>query len=95
MTRLLKLLSDLTINRYWSTSHGPSNLDAPVRSSWYYTSAHAADANSYRSANTMEDTSLFGEGNLEGTVEIFKEQHICNAYCRWPGFALDELLDEF
>ena len=51
----------------------------------------AADAyNSYRSVN-MEDTSLFGEGNLEGKVKIFKEQHVCNAYCRWPGFTLDEI----
>ena len=33
---------------------------------------------------------LFGDGNVEVGVELFKEQHLCgiNRYCRWPGFEL-------
>ncbi|KAF8120877.1 hypothetical protein EV363DRAFT_1589260 [Boletus edulis] len=31
---------------------------------------------------------MFGDGNLTNGVKKFKEQHICNHYCRWPGFGL-------
>ncbi|KAI6152554.1 hypothetical protein BKA82DRAFT_4351868 [Pisolithus tinctorius] len=32
---------------------------------------------------------LFGEGNLEDEVAAFEHQHICNKYCKWPGFQLE------
>ncbi|KIO04658.1 hypothetical protein M404DRAFT_26113 [Pisolithus tinctorius Marx 270] len=32
---------------------------------------------------------LFGEGNLEDEVAAFEHQHVCNKYCKWPGFQLE------
>ncbi|PBK88431.1 hypothetical protein ARMGADRAFT_937543, partial [Armillaria gallica] len=32
---------------------------------------------------------LFGDGNIEGSIEHFGEQHLCNAWCKW--FELPEL----
>ena len=31
---------------------------------------------------------MFGDGNLTDGVRMFKEQRICNRYCRWLGFGL-------
>jgi hypothetical protein len=31
---------------------------------------------------------LFGEGNIECTISMFKKQHKCNEFCKWPGFRL-------
>ncbi|KAG9312435.1 hypothetical protein JVU11DRAFT_6819 [Chiua virens] len=31
---------------------------------------------------------LFCEGNLEKAVELFEDEHICNKFCKWPGFKL-------
>ncbi|KAG6370500.1 hypothetical protein JVT61DRAFT_11413 [Boletus reticuloceps] len=39
------------------------------------------------SVNAGKD--LFGEGNLVIGVKLFAREHICNAFCRWPGFKLD------
>ncbi|KAK0224925.1 hypothetical protein EDD85DRAFT_959209 [Armillaria nabsnona] len=32
---------------------------------------------------------LFADGNVEGSIEHFGEQHLCNAWCKW--FELPEL----
>ena len=39
-----------------------------------------------RSVGAGQD--LFGEGNLEIGVKLFAKEHICNDFCRWPGFEL-------
>jgi hypothetical protein len=31
---------------------------------------------------------LFGDGNVETGVQLFKKQHICNKFCSWPAFGL-------
>jgi hypothetical protein len=41
----------------------------------------------FRSVSEGED--IFGEGNIEKAVGLFEEQHVCNYYCRWPGFGLN------
>lgn len=30
----------------------------------------------------------FCEGNVEKAVEEFEREHICNHFCKWPGFNL-------
>ncbi|KAG9311681.1 hypothetical protein JVU11DRAFT_7918 [Chiua virens] len=35
-----------------------------------------------------EGSNIFSEGNLEKGVEEFENEHICNKYCKWPGFSL-------
>lgn len=32
---------------------------------------------------------IFGEGNISKAVSEFEKRHICNNFCRWPGFALE------
>ncbi|KAF9228248.1 hypothetical protein BS17DRAFT_805791 [Gyrodon lividus] len=32
---------------------------------------------------------LFSEGNYAKGVAAFEKEHICNKYCKWPGFQLD------
>lgn len=32
---------------------------------------------------------LFGDGNLEHGVTVFEDQHVCNKFCKWPGFNLE------
>ncbi|KIM55951.1 hypothetical protein SCLCIDRAFT_29991 [Scleroderma citrinum Foug A] len=31
---------------------------------------------------------LFSDGNVQKGVELFKEQHVCNEFCKWAGFRL-------
>ena len=31
---------------------------------------------------------LFCPSNLEKAMELFKDEHICNDFCKWPGFKL-------
>jgi hypothetical protein len=35
-----------------------------------------------------QGTDIFGDGNIEGAVSKFEEQHGCNKYCEWSGFSL-------
>ncbi|KAG9308116.1 hypothetical protein JVU11DRAFT_12516 [Chiua virens] len=37
---------------------------------------------------------LFCEGNLEKAVELFREEHVCNHFCKWPGFELLPFIPE-
>ncbi|KAG2144402.1 uncharacterized protein EDB93DRAFT_1251643 [Suillus bovinus] len=32
---------------------------------------------------------IFGEGNISEAVSEFEKGHICNNFCKWPGFALE------
>ncbi|KAI6115137.1 hypothetical protein EDD16DRAFT_1551096 [Pisolithus croceorrhizus] len=36
---------------------------------------------------------IFGEGNLEIGVKLFEKEHVCNAFCKWPGFGLKPFRD--
>ncbi|KAI6006423.1 hypothetical protein EDC04DRAFT_2583001 [Pisolithus marmoratus] len=36
---------------------------------------------------------IFGEGNLEIGVKLFEMEHVCNAFCEWPGFGLKPFKD--
>ncbi|KAI6035740.1 hypothetical protein EDC04DRAFT_2571510 [Pisolithus marmoratus] len=36
---------------------------------------------------------IFGEGNLEIGVKLFETEHVCNAFCEWPGFGLKPFKD--
>ncbi|KAG2054776.1 hypothetical protein BDR06DRAFT_883707 [Suillus hirtellus] len=40
----------------------------------------------HRSVN--EGIDLFGDGNIASVVDDFKARHLCNHYCKWPGFEL-------
>ncbi|KAG6369385.1 hypothetical protein JVT61DRAFT_14917 [Boletus reticuloceps] len=31
---------------------------------------------------------LFCKGNLEKAIKLFEEEHVCNRFCKWPGFNL-------
>ncbi|KAG2151180.1 uncharacterized protein EDB93DRAFT_1083449 [Suillus bovinus] len=33
---------------------------------------------------------IFGGGNIEKVVSEFETRHICNHFCKWPGFELEE-----
>ncbi|KAG0696555.1 hypothetical protein DFH29DRAFT_778806, partial [Suillus ampliporus] len=35
-----------------------------------------------------EGSDLFGDGNIESMVDDFEKKHVCNYYCKWPGFGL-------
>ncbi|KAG1847356.1 hypothetical protein DFJ58DRAFT_843242 [Suillus subalutaceus] len=41
----------------------------------------------HRSVN--EGIDLFGDGNIASVVDDFKARHLCNHYCKWPGFELE------
>ncbi|KAG1754165.1 hypothetical protein EDB19DRAFT_1823558 [Suillus lakei] len=41
----------------------------------------------HRSVN--EGIDLFGDGNIASVVDDFKAGHLCNRYCKWPGFGLE------
>ncbi|KAI6104968.1 hypothetical protein EDD16DRAFT_1492209 [Pisolithus croceorrhizus] len=33
---------------------------------------------------------IFSEGNVESTVAAFEKHHVCNRFCKWPGFSLSQ-----
>ncbi|KAG1847348.1 hypothetical protein DFJ58DRAFT_843236 [Suillus subalutaceus] len=33
---------------------------------------------------------IFGGGNIEKAVSEFETRHVCNHFCKWPGFELEE-----
>ncbi|KAG1785331.1 uncharacterized protein HD556DRAFT_1250036 [Suillus plorans] len=35
-----------------------------------------------------EGNDLFGDGNIASVVDDFEAKHLCNHYCKWPGFGL-------
>ncbi|KAG1801309.1 hypothetical protein EV424DRAFT_1545421 [Suillus variegatus] len=41
----------------------------------------------HRSVGEGED--LFGDGNIASMVDDFETKHVCNYYCKWPGFGLE------
>jgi hypothetical protein len=32
---------------------------------------------------------IFGEGNISKAVSEFEKRHVCNDFCKSPGFSLD------
>jgi hypothetical protein len=40
----------------------------------------------YSLVNNGKD--IFGDGNIECAVSMFKQGHNCNKYCKWSGFKL-------
>ena len=38
--------------------------------------------------SVSQGNDIFGDGNIEGAVSKFEEQHSCNKYCEWSGFGL-------
>lgn len=41
------------------------------------------------SSSVNEGIDLFGDGNIASVVDDFKARHLCNHYCKWPGFELE------
>jgi len=41
------------------------------------------------SSSVSEGKDIFGDGNIEVEVSMFKKNHICNDYCKWRGFGLE------
>ncbi|KAG1759229.1 hypothetical protein EDD22DRAFT_782831, partial [Suillus occidentalis] len=39
--------------------------------------------------SVSDSDDIFGEGNISKAVSEFEKCHICNNFCRWPGFALE------
>ncbi|KAG1874865.1 hypothetical protein F4604DRAFT_1925000 [Suillus subluteus] len=39
--------------------------------------------------SVSDGDNIFGEGNIGKAVSEFEKRHICNDFCRWPGFALE------
>ncbi|KAG1904188.1 uncharacterized protein F5891DRAFT_916344, partial [Suillus fuscotomentosus] len=42
-------------------------------------------------SSVSEGQDIFGEGNIEKAVSEFEKHHVCNEFCRWPGFGLEAL----
>ncbi|KAG2064796.1 hypothetical protein BDR04DRAFT_1034344 [Suillus decipiens] len=36
-----------------------------------------------------EGIDFFSDGNIASVVDEFKARHLCNHYCKWPGFGLE------
>ncbi|KIK75867.1 hypothetical protein PAXRUDRAFT_171445, partial [Paxillus rubicundulus Ve08.2h10] len=45
------------------------------------------------SSKVGEGKNLFSEGNLEIGVKLFEKEHLCNKYCKWPGFHLQQWVE--
>ncbi|KAG1901330.1 uncharacterized protein F5891DRAFT_979512 [Suillus fuscotomentosus] len=41
------------------------------------------------SSSVSDGNDLFGDGNIASMVDDFEMKHVCNYYCKWPGFGLE------
>jgi hypothetical protein len=41
------------------------------------------------SSSVGDGNDLFGDGNIASMVDDFETKHVCNYYCKWPGFGLE------
>ncbi|KAG1887220.1 hypothetical protein F4604DRAFT_1570992 [Suillus subluteus] len=42
-------------------------------------------------SSVSQGNDIFGEGNIEKAVSEFERRHVCNEFCKWPGFGLEVL----
>jgi hypothetical protein len=42
-------------------------------------------------SSVSEGKDMFGGGNIEKAVSEFERRHVCNEFCKWPGFGLKTL----
>ncbi|KAG1767365.1 hypothetical protein EV702DRAFT_980104, partial [Suillus placidus] len=42
-------------------------------------------------SSVSEGKDMFGGGNIEKAVNEFERRHVCNKFCKWPGFGLKTL----
>lgn len=42
-------------------------------------------------SSVSEGKDMFGGGNIEKAVSEFERHHVCNEFCKWPGFGLKTL----
>ncbi|KAG2353466.1 hypothetical protein BDR07DRAFT_1496197 [Suillus spraguei] len=39
--------------------------------------------------SVSDGNDFFGDGNITSMVDDFEMKHVCNYYCKWPGFGLE------